>query len=112
MHSSDLSVSRAPYGLAFEIDDLTAIRRWAEERRLRVSVVLDCVMDGAEFEELLVLAPAGSQRRTMTVWRTQDGVCAQTPSSSPHGFRTVQDMLSHIRPVRARTPWRQRFGLA
>ncbi len=112
MHPSDLSVSRAPYGLAFAIEDLVAARSWAEQRHLKLSVVLDCTMDGAEFEELLVIAPPGARHRTMTVWRTQDGVCAQTPSGQPHSFATMADLLGHIRPIPRRTPWRQRLGLA
>ena len=112
MHSFDLSVSRAPYGLAFPIDDLVAARGWAEERNLRLTVVLDCTLDGAEFEELLILAPPGAQRRTLTVWRTQVGVYAQTPNGSPRSFATMQELLGQVRPVRSRTPWRQRLGLA
>ena len=111
MHLPDLPTACAPYGLAFAVDDLMLVRNWAEQRGLKLSITLDCQMDGAEFEELLILAPPGAQRRTLTIWRTQDGVYAQTPASSPHCCHSLRDLLAQIRPVRARTPWLQRLGL-
>jgi hypothetical protein len=113
MHHSDVSVARAPYGLAFEVEDLLLLRSWAGQRRLQLTILLDRIVDGAEFEEVLVVAPAGSDRRTLTFWRTQDGVFAQPPGGRPHGFATMHDLLEHVRPARPkRSVWLQRLGLA
>ena len=113
MHSSPVSVRKAAYGLAFTIEDLVVVRDWAQRRRLRLAIALDRTLDGAEFEEMLVLSPAHGNRSTLTVWRTEDGVFAQAPHGVPHRFATIPELLSQLRPVRSRrVAWLQRLGLS
>ncbi len=111
MHSSEAAI-HVPYGLAFPIEDLVLLRGWAEQRQLQLAIALDWTVDGAEFEELLIVSPGGSRPRTMTLWRTQEGVFAQTPTGYPHGFDTMQDLLDQVRPARPKNSWLQRLGLA
>jgi hypothetical protein len=113
MHHSDVAAARAPYGLSFPIEELILLRSWAEQRKLQLIVALDWVLDGAEFEELLILSAAGdSRRRTLTLWRTQEGVFAQTLHGRPHGFETLRELLSQVRPTqKKRSVWLQRLGL-
>ncbi len=104
----------APYAVAFSIEDLLLVRSWAERRNLRLSVATDQVLDGAEFEELLIIAPPDRQRRTLTVWRTQTGVFAQTSHGRPRAFATVKDLLESLRPAqqRQRAGWMRLLRLA
>ena len=114
MFLSRQSTIAAPYAVAFSIEDLILVRSWAEQRSLRLTVATDQVLDGAEFEELLILAPHNRQRRTLTVWRTQTGVFAQTPHGRPRSFDTVRDLLDALRPAqqRQRAHWLRVLRLA
>ena len=114
MSQSRRSPSTAPYAVAFSIEDLILVRSWAEQRSLRLTVATDQVLDGAEFEEMLIIAPPNRQRRTLTVWRTQAGVFAQTPYSRPRSFATVRDLLDSLRPAQQpqRASWRRLLRLA
>ncbi len=113
MPSSSVSVRTVAYGLAFQVEDLVEVRSWAEQRHLRLTIALDRTLDGAEFEELLILAPAHAQRSTLTLWRTKDGYFAQAPQGTPHCFDTVHELLGQLRPVRSRrAAWLQRLGLS
>ena len=104
----------APYAVAFSIEDLLLVRSWAEQRGLRLTVATDQILDGAEFEEMLIIAPANRQRRTLTVWRTKDGVFAQTPQGRPRGFACTKDLLDALRPAqpRQRAGWMRMLRLA
>ena len=113
MHFSDVSAAKTAYGLAFAVEDLVMLRNWAEQRRLHLTIALDRVIDGAEFEEMLILAPPAGRRRTLTLWRTQDCVYAQTPAGAPQAFATMQELLDQLRPARAgKIGWLQRLRLA
>ncbi len=105
---------RAPYAVAFSIEDLLLVRSWAEQRGLRLNIATDQVMDGAEFEEMLIIAPPNRERRTLTVWRTQDGVFAQTPQGRPRSFACTKDLLEALRPAqpRQRAAWKRLLRLA
>ncbi len=103
----------APYAVAFSIEDLILVRSWAEQRSLGLHIATDQVLDGAEFEELLIIAPHNRERRTLTLWRTQAGVFAQTPQGRPRAFATVRDLLDALRPAqqRQRARWLRLLGL-
>lgn len=92
----------APFGLSFGIDDLLAARGWAEARRLRMQVVLDRVIDGAEFEEMLLLLAADGRRRIATVWRTEGGIVSQAPGRMPRLFSGMAEALGALAPPRRR----------
>ncbi len=107
------SLFAAPYGLAFAVEDLLLVRQWAENRALALTVALDQVIDGAEFEEMLILGSAEGQSRSLILWRTSGTVFAQIPHSRPHAFATVADALESLRPAeRKRAAWRKFLGLA
>ncbi len=104
----------APYAIAFSIEELLLARSWAAQRGLLLSIATDQVVDGAEFEELLIIAPPGRERRTLTLWRTGTAVYAQTPRGRPRMFgslRALLDSLLPARPARA-AGWMRRLGLA
>jgi hypothetical protein len=113
MHLRQASLAPSPYGLAFSIEELILVRSWAEQRDLVLTVALDHVVDGAEFEEMLIIAPHNRQRRTLSIWRTSAGVFAQTPHGRPRGFATVKETLEAIRPAPARRKsWLSRIGFS
>ncbi len=89
------------------------MRSWAQQRGLHLTIATDQVRNGAEFEEMLILAPQGGQPRCLTVWRTANSVFAQTPQSRPHGFTTLKELLDALQPAqKARSPWRRLLGLS
>ncbi len=89
---------RRPYGLAFMIEDLAHIRSWAEARGLVMLVTLDRVIEGAEFEEMIVLSPRGRVDRRMILWRSFGTIYAQPPNAKPRGFTTVPQALDWLAP--------------
>jgi hypothetical protein len=87
---------KAPYGLSFPVQDLLLLRGWAEPRGLRMEILLDQVMDGAEFEELLLVRCPGRGRRALSIWRTSAGVIAQASGGQPLLFSGVQPVAAHF----------------
>ena len=86
----------APYGLSFPVQDLLLLRGWAEPRGLRMEILLDQVMDGAEFEELILVRRRGRGRRAISIWRTSAGVIAQAVGSHPMLFSGMQPVTVHF----------------
>lgn len=103
----------APYAIAFSIEELILVRSWSEQRGLRLTIATDQVLDGAEFEEMLIISPRNRERRTLTLWRSHNTVFAQTPQGRPRAFYTVKDLLDSLRPAqKPRAGWRRLLGLA
>ncbi len=105
---------KAPYGLSFAVQDLLLLRGWAEPRGLRMEILLDQVMDGAEFEELILVRRHGRGRRALSIWRTSAGVIAQAVGGHPMLFSGVQPVVMHFTSHFNTTPqpnrtsfWRQ-----
>lgn len=94
------SLQKPPYARAFAIEELLMVRDWCQQRGLLMTVVLDQVLDHAEFEEMLVLSPPDRRRRTLTMWRTVGSVLLQVPKGCPHAFETVPAALASLRPAR------------
>ena len=97
----------APYGLSFAIEELHEARRWAELHRLTMTVALDRVIDGAEFEEMLLVVTRDRRRRVLTLWRTEAGVVAQPVGCLPSGYGCLTDAL---RAVAGLAPRRRFWG--
>jgi hypothetical protein len=85
---------RTPYGLAFPLHELVFVRDWARRAGLRVSIRLDQVLDGAEFEEMVVLTATGRPCRAVSLWRTANGVIAQQAGGQPRVFAGARAALS------------------
>ncbi len=83
----------APYGLSFAIEELQAARCWAERQRLALTVALDRVVDGAEFEEMLLFQTRDRRRRVLTLWRTEAGVAGQKAGCLPTAYASLADAL-------------------
>jgi hypothetical protein len=86
---------KSPYGLAFAVQDLVQVRAWAAGQGLGMQVLLDQVLDGAEFEELLLIARPGRGRRALSVWRTSAGIIAQASSGQPLLFSTMKAVTDY-----------------
>ena len=87
---------KAPYGLSFPVQDLLLLRGWAAPRGLRMEILLDQVMDGAEFEELILVRCRGRARGAISIWRTSAGVIAQAVGGQPMLFSGVQPVATHF----------------
>jgi hypothetical protein len=86
------------YGFAFAIEDLSDIRRWAQSHHLTMLVVLDHILNGVEYEEMVVLSAVGQRDARIMLWRTFGTVFVQTAQDSPRGFTTVPRALSFLAP--------------
>jgi hypothetical protein len=86
---------RNPYGLAFPLAELIHVRAWALQRGLSLSVMLDQVIDGAEFDELLVIRRHGPGPSALTIWRTAGSVIAQAVGDQPRAFTGIEPALAH-----------------
>ena len=111
MHFPATARPRTPYGLAFPVHELVFVRDWAERHGMKLSVKLDQVIDGAEFEELLMIAGVDRPDQALTMWRTDHSVIAQAAGGHPKGFLAVQVALAHFAGLatgagRARPPSR------
>jgi hypothetical protein len=96
--AASLARQRKPYGLAFDIEDLGEMRRWAQGHRFVMLVVLDHVIDGIEFEEMVVLSASERRDRRVLLWRSFGTVYAQTVGAKPRGFTTVPQALNWLAP--------------
>lgn len=96
MQSPAAARPKAPYGLSFHISELVFVRDWAARQSALLSVRLDQVLDGAEFEELLQLCWPGRGRPPLTIWRTDRSVIAQEQGGAPKAFAGVQMALAHF----------------
>ncbi len=118
MHTPATARHRTPYGLSFQVQELVFVRHWAERQGLTMSVKLDQVIDGAEFEELLLITGPGRPRQALTLWRTDHSYIGQSTAGHPKGFANIKLALAHFAgtliaaPVPARTASRWKRLLA
>jgi len=95
---ASLNRQQKPYGLAFAIEDLADIRQWAQGQRLTMLVALDHVLDGVEFEEMVVLSASERRDRPVMLWRSFGTIYAQVACAKPRGFTTVPQALNWLAP--------------
>jgi hypothetical protein len=95
MHAPAESRSSLPYGISFTVADLVAVRDWAARHSLAMEVLLDQVLDGAEFEELLLLRGAGGPKRALTIWRAAGAIIAQQSGTQPLAFTAIAPALTY-----------------
>jgi hypothetical protein len=109
---------KTPYGLAFPVHELVFIRAWSEKRGLTMKIQLNRVLDGAEFEEILLIRGLVPSRRALSLWRVASGaVVAQAEGGQPRVFDGVHAALSHasamfaLTPSRVSSAWRRLLGM-
>jgi hypothetical protein len=87
-----------PYGLSFPVAELLIVRDWAARQGMTMQVITDHVLDGAAFEELLLLRHAATCQRLLCLWRRADQVIAQKPDHRPTAFRSLDAALAALTP--------------
>jgi hypothetical protein len=100
---------KAIYGEAFPLQELTFMRDGAGRRGLRMTILLDQVLDGAEFEEVVLIRPTLRPHRAVTVWRTANCIVAQAAGGQPRAFGGIRAAMDHVfasLPCAARSTWR------
>jgi hypothetical protein len=109
MHAPAGSRPIVPYGISFAVADLVAVRDWAARHNLNMEVLLDHVLDGAEFEELLLLRGVGGAKRILTLWRVAGAILAQQSGTHPLAFTTMGPALTYCATLLTPPP-RSRMG--
>ena len=104
MHAPAESRPSLPYGISFTVADLVAVRDWAARHSLAMEVLLDQVLDGAEFEELLLLRGAGGPKRALTIWRATGAIIAQQSGGRPLAFGSIASALTYCATLLAPPP--------
>jgi hypothetical protein len=108
---------RRPHGLSFPVHELIFLHDWAQMRGLTMTILLDQVFDGAEFEEMVMVRSRVPCRAALTLWRVAGGgVAAQAEGGAPRVFGGIHTALSHAGALFAATParvpsvWRRLLG--
>ncbi len=94
---------KPPKGLAFAIDELDLITRWAGRNAIRVVVRLDHGADGEEFEEVIAFHTGHTPLCELIMWRNEAGVYAQPLVGVMQQFVSVEAALDS-RLLKQRTP--------
>jgi hypothetical protein len=108
--------AKAIYGESFPLPELTFMRDGAGRRGLRMTILLDQVLDGAEFEEVVLIRPTFRPHRAVTVWRTANCIVAQAAGGQPKAFGGIRAAMDHVfaslpraTPATRRFSWRRLF---
>lgn len=90
---------KVPTGLSFDIPDLLMLRGWAEFHDLRMTIELDVIADGDEYEEVLGLYDKACAFRRWMVWRSCDGIIVQPTMGRMMLFDHMADALEILIPT-------------
>jgi hypothetical protein len=104
MHAPAESRPSLPYGISFTVTDLVTVRDWAARHGLSMEVLLDQVLDGAEFEELLLLRGAGGPKRALSIWRATGAIISQQSGAQPLAFASIAPALTYCATLLAPAP--------
>ncbi|HJS85188.1 MAG TPA: hypothetical protein VJ779_06980 [Acetobacteraceae bacterium] len=100
IRSADMSGgSAAPFGIAFSVPELLILRGWAEYHAIRVVVELDHCVDGAEYEEVIALYPAGSSLRQWTLWRSREAVVVEPRHGRAFKATCISELVQVLMPA-------------
>jgi hypothetical protein len=92
-----------PRGLAFDIPDLLALQRWAEDQAMRMVVELDHWVEGdGEYEEVLAFYDGDSPRlRRWIMWRAADHYVVEPMNSRSWRAGAVSEVLAELLALRS-----------
>ena len=91
---------KTPTGLSFAVPDLLMLRGWSDFHDLRMTIELDVVADGDEYEELLGLYDANRAFRRWMIWRSCDAIVVQPTMGRAMVFDNMSDVLEILIPVK------------
>jgi hypothetical protein len=89
----DTPTTQRSRGIAFDLADLTLIKRWADARAIRMAIRLDYGMEGEDFEEVIGFYPETSYICPLIMWRTAKFVFVLPLVGSARRYRTVARAL-------------------
>ncbi|MGH7042705.1 MAG: hypothetical protein ACREFY_11310 [Acetobacteraceae bacterium] len=95
--SRPIAAPRLPRGFAFPIADLQAMQRWAERRRMQLTIELDRCIDGEDYEEVVALQEIGGGRHRWTLWRSAEHLVVEPPAGPAARFARLSDALAALR---------------
>ncbi len=85
-----------PKGLAFEIDDLNRVTKWASFYDFRISVRLDHGVEDEEYEEVIEFQSGAGSLSRLIMWRNQQAVFIQPLVGRKTRYESVQQALRGI----------------
>jgi len=87
-------------GHAFPIDELIALRHWAERHAMRLLVELDHCVEGEEYEEVLAFYDRDSALRRWTLWRAADHLVVEPMTGKMARFAHLRATLAGLCALR------------
>ncbi len=99
MHPKAICRRHPLVGLSFSVSELVTAVAWAERHGLALSVLLDRVIDEAEYEEMLVLEGRPQNFAQHVLWRTNTAVFEQHAGAPPRAFRSLHGALRSLVPL-------------
>ncbi len=93
-----IAAPRPPRGFAFPIAELQAMQRWAERRRLHLTIELDRCIDGEDYEEVVALQEVGGLRHRWSLWRSAEHLVVEPAIGPVARFARLSDALAALRP--------------
>jgi len=93
-----IAAPRLPRGFAFPIAELQAIQRWAEPRRLQLTIELDRCVDGEDYEEVVALREIAGRRQRWRLWRSAEHLVVEPAIGPVTRFARLSDALAALRP--------------
>jgi hypothetical protein len=90
-----MSQHRTLKGLAFDIDDLLRIQRWAAHNAVCMDILLDHGVEGEEYEEVVAFR-TDATACFLLMWRDRNSVFAQPMPGRQQSFSSVSAALSRL----------------
>jgi hypothetical protein len=88
-------LSKPPRGVAFEIDDLIALRAWANDHDVQMAIELG----SEDYEELLSFQAQRAASQRWVMWRTSQDVVVKPLIGRPRRFPAVNAMMEAMKLV-------------
>ena len=85
-----------PKGLAFAIDDLLAMKAWADTRHIPMAVRLDHGIGDEEYEEVIAFHTDGDPSCFLLIWRSIEAVVVQPLVGRQLTYRSVSHVLASL----------------
>jgi hypothetical protein len=88
--------SRVLKGVAFEISDLSLIKKWADLRNIKMVIHLDHGAMDEEYEEVIAFHPETSRACPAMMWRTVGAVFVQPLIGRKRRYGSVTKALASL----------------
>jgi hypothetical protein len=87
-----------PAGVSFSVSELMSALGWVGRHGLALRVLIDRVIEDAEYEEMLVIEGGTRPFTQHVLWRTTEAVFEQHAGAPPQAYRSLDSALRALTP--------------